>query len=146
MSTPARSAALRKGRVSEPDRVYHIVATTLDRRCIFADLYAARVLIRAMQAEQHSGRARTIAFVVMPDHLHWLLELGEARLCDLVGAVKSVTAHRLGQPVWQDGFFDHALRRDEDLRVVARYIVANPIRAGLVRELGSYPHWDAIWL
>jgi len=29
---------------------------------------------------------------------------------------------------------------------VARYIVANPLRAGLVESVRDYPHWDAIWL
>jgi hypothetical protein len=33
-----------------------------------------------------------------------------------------------------------------DLQSVARYIVANPLRAGLVKHLGDYPLWDAIWL
>jgi hypothetical protein len=38
------------------------------------------------------------------------------------------------------------LRKDEDLQTVARYIVANPLRAGLVEKIGDYPLWDAIWL
>jgi len=29
---------------------------------------------------------------------------------------------------------------------MARYIVMNPKRAGLVERVGDYPHWDAIWL
>jgi hypothetical protein len=29
---------------------------------------------------------------------------------------------------------------------VARYIVANPLRAGLVEGIGNYPHWDCIWM
>jgi hypothetical protein len=29
---------------------------------------------------------------------------------------------------------------------VARYIVANPLRAGLCRHLGDYPLWDSVWL
>jgi REP element-mobilizing transposase RayT len=82
----------------------------------------------------------------MPDHLHWLLELGKAELCDVVGAVKSVVAHRMGRQIWQAGFFDRAVRRDEDLRAIARYVVGNPIRAGLAPDLASYSHWDAIWL
>ena len=49
-------------------------------------------------------------------------------------------------PIWQRAFFDHGLRDDEDTAKVARYIVANPLRAGLVTKLGDYPHWDAIWL
>ena len=38
------------------------------------------------------------------------------------------------------------VRRDEDLRGLARYIVANPLRAQLVQRIGDYPHWDAMWL
>ncbi len=48
--------------------------------------------------------------------------------------------------VWQKCFYDHALRVEEDIRPVAEYIIANPIRAGLVIEVGLYPFWDAYWL
>ena len=48
--------------------------------------------------------------------------------------------------MWARSFHDHALRRDENLLTVARYIVANPIRAGLVRRVGEYPFWNAVWL
>ncbi|MNR61582.1 hypothetical protein D3C85_1833710 [compost metagenome] len=49
-------------------------------------------------------------------------------------------------PLWQHGFHDRAIRREEDLQAVARYIVANPLRAGLVERIGDYPLWDAVWL
>ncbi|BAU72594.1 Transposase [Metapseudomonas furukawaii] len=48
--------------------------------------------------------------------------------------------------LWQKGFHDHALRSDEDVKTVARYVVANPLRAGLVERLADYPFWNAIWL
>jgi hypothetical protein len=48
--------------------------------------------------------------------------------------------------VWQKGFYDRALRSDEDVAAVARYIVANPLRAGLVDSVREYPFWDAIWV
>ncbi len=67
-------------------------------------------------------------------------------LSRVVGAVKNVTAHQLGRRLWQAGFHDHGVRAEEDLRSMARYIVANPLRAGLVERLGDYPHWDARWL
>jgi REP element-mobilizing transposase RayT len=47
---------------------------------------------------------------------------------------------------WDRGFHDHALRSDEDVRKVARYIVANPIRAGLADNVLGYPYWNAVWL
>jgi len=83
----------------------------------------------------------------MPDHLHWLMQLAvAASLPKVVGSVKAVTAHKLGQPIWQGGFHDHAMRYEDDVMEVARYIVANPLRAGLVEQLADYPHWDAVWL
>jgi len=52
----------------------------------------------------------------------------------------------LGRPVWQRGFHDHALRAEEDIVGVARYLVANPLRAGLCDKIGNYPYWNAQWL
>ncbi len=49
-------------------------------------------------------------------------------------------------PIWQKSYFDRAIRKDEDLRTIARYIIANPLRAGLVAHIGEYPHWDTIWI
>jgi REP element-mobilizing transposase RayT len=138
---------LRKGRVSLSGQVYHITAVTFDREPVFSDLRSARLLVNALREAQARDTATTLAFVVMPDHMHWLMQLGaDASLAKVVGTVKAVTAHRIGRRVWQDGFHDHALRQEEDLAEVARYIVANPLRAGLVERVGDYPHWDAVWL
>ncbi|MNN88845.1 hypothetical protein D3C81_2065800 [compost metagenome] len=59
-------------------------------------------------------------------------------------AVNQFTGRKV--TLWQKGFHDRALRREEDLVRVARYVVANPLRAGLVEKLGDYPLWDAIWV
>ena len=78
---------------------------------------------------------------------------GNKTLSSVVGAVKSHSSRQIngklsrgGRPVWQRGFHDHALRRDEDVIQAARYIVANPLRAGLVSRVGDYPLWDTIWM
>jgi len=147
MERNPHSHRLRLGRYSEAGRLYLVTTVTRQRRPVFQSLPAARCLIQTLRREQNRGRADTLAFVVMPDHLHWLLELkGAAALSSVVQAVKSVTAHRLGGLVWQPGFHDHALRREEDIAQIARYVVANPLRSGLVSRLGDYPHWYAIWL
>jgi len=147
MSTPSHSKELRKGRVSQAGQIYLVTTVTQGRSPVFARFDAARVLIDVMRQESTSGRAQTLAFVVMPDHLHWLLVLGEgAVLSAVVQAVKSVSAHRLGTKVWQRGFYDRAIRREEDVQAVARYVVANPVRAGLVARVGDYAHWDAVWV
>lgn len=138
---------LRTGRFSQTNQVYLITTVTQNRHSIFADFYAARSLVAILRQEHTMQRAQTLAYVIMPDHLHWLMQLGNAaKLPTVVGAVKSLSAHRLKTAVWQAGYHDHALRREEDLQATARYIVANPLRAGLVAKIGDYPHWDALWL
>lgn len=147
MDGKPRSHALRLGRYSEPGRIYLVTTVTRDRTPFFLDLAAARALIGALRFAQGQGHADTLAYVVMPDHLHWLMTLGDGiSLSTVVRSIKAVTSRRLGRPIWQPGFHDHAVRQDEDLVHMARYIAANPLRAGLVRNLGDYPHWDAIWL
>ena len=146
--------ALRRGRVSIAHQIYLVTCVTCDRVVLFHDLYAARQVVQALRYASSSGRAETLAYVVMPDHLHWLLSLGDGmRLSFVVGAVKRHSARRIneagnlaGRRVWQRGFHDHALRNDESAQQAARYIVANPVRAGLVCRLGDYALWDAIWL
>ncbi len=135
------SNSLRSGRFSQAAQVYMVTVVTLNRRPIFDDFAAARTLVQTLKTESDLQRATTLAYVVMPDHLHWLMQLQEgAQLARCVRDIKSVTTHRLGLPVWQRGFHDHAVRREEDLQALARYVVANPVRAGLVPRTGLYPH------
>lgn len=105
-----------------------------------------------MRHQDEAGRSETLAFVLMPDHLHWLVTLKNGTLDELLRRVKGASAHMINQhlnstgKLWQAGFHDHALRRDEDVRDVARYLVANSVRAGLVGRVWDYPHWDAVWV
>ena len=145
--TTARAHRLRSGRHSQSGQIYMITVVTAKRRRVFEQFSAARTLIGYLKTENDLQRANTVAFVVMPDHLHWLMQLGEgATLSQVVRGVKSLTSHRLGYAVWQRGYHDHAVRHDEDLKAMSRYVIANPIRAGLVSSVGDYPHWDAVWI
>ena len=148
-----RGASLRSGRASIIGQMYSVTAVTHDRQCYFDDGRLVRVVVRAIRALAEGGLADSHAFVVMPDHFHWLVTLRAGTLSALMGRAKGSSARQInlllgrsGAPVWQRGFHDHALRGDEDVRAIARYIVANPLRAGLVRAIGDYPWWDAEWL
>ncbi|SFB65050.1 REP-associated tyrosine transposase [Azotobacter beijerinckii] len=148
-----RGHALRRGRISEPGRLYLLTAITQHRKKVFYDWQAARLLIGEMRELHEQAQVRSLAWVVMPDHLHWLVELGPLPLAPLMQRLKSRSAIAINKAsanstgrLWQKGFHDHALRREEAVLDVARYVVANPLRAGLVARLGDYPHWDAVWL
>lgn len=70
------SKDLRHGRFSQAGQVYLVTTVTVDRQPFFARFDAARMLIACLRAEATQESAETLAFVVMPDHLHWLLGLG----------------------------------------------------------------------
>ncbi len=138
---------LRLGRYSQAQQIYLITTVTLGRQPVFADFARARQLVALLKQTQARQQASTLAFVVMPDHLHWLMQLGEGqKLSVCVQRLKSLSAHAYQEPLWQPGFHDHAVRSEEDLPALARYIVSNPVRAGLVPRTGLYPHWDAVWV
>ena len=143
----------RKGRRSEQNRVYHVTATTLGREPIFECLWHGRILVDLIRIQQEEGHVISLAFVVMPDHVHWLLHLTGARsLSTVINAVKSGSSRRINehvgrrQKLWQKGFYDRAIRREEDLVGIARYIVTNPLRAGLTDSVSKFPLWDAVWV
>ena len=96
--------------------------------------------------------ARNLCWVVMPDHVHTLLALGQATLEEILRRLKSRSAVLLNREIvrsgkfWDSGYHDHALREEEDLLATARYIIANPLRARLVSSVRDYPFWNAAWL
>lgn len=152
MMGPPHHKNLREGRFSEEGRLYLLTSTVAGRHPLFHDMALARLVIAQFRQAQTEGQADSLAWVVMPDHIHWLIALRQGSLNTLMQRFKSRSARAVNAAcgrqgrLWQPGFYDRALRRDEDIRVAARYIVANPLRAGLVRHIGEYPHWDAIWL
>jgi putative transposase len=128
----------------------------------FADFTLGRIVVRALRHLAEKGSVESVAFVVMPDHLHWLLSLNaEVALSAVMKSIKGYSAHEITNivvsrsdssgrgvvnRVWQNGFHDHALRKDEEVDAVARYLVMNPVRAGIVADIWQYPLWDAIWV
>jgi putative transposase len=88
----------------------------------------------------------------MPDHWHGLLLLGEEPLGRVMNRFKGNVSRALrdagmGQsPPWERGFHDHELRKKEDMKSASDYIIANPLRAGLVANLLDYPYWNTAWV
>ena len=80
----------------------------------------------------------------MPHHVHLVLE-GLQDWSDLRRFVrdwKQRTAFEYretnGGDLWHRGYFDHVLRSDDDTDIVARYVLTNPVKAGLVADIHQY--------
>ncbi|HEC13518.1 MAG TPA: transposase [Acidiferrobacteraceae bacterium] len=144
---------LRKGRYSAAHQVYFVTTVAQGRVAYFNDLWIGRCVVKELRYLHDEGFAQSMAWVLMPDHLYWLIGLEDS--LDLGTVLKTLKARsaravnkQLGRrgSIWQRAYYDHALRKDENLRVVARYILNNPLRAGLVTDIGEYSLWDAAWI
>ena len=144
---------LRIGRYSSSGQVYLVTTVTAGRVPLFLDFGLARCVVAELRHAHTTGRVNSLAWVLMPDHLHWLFQLVDAyTLAQVLQGFKGRSARAVhlrdgGQgSIWQHGYHDRALRKEEEVRAVARYLASNPLRAGLVTQLGDYAHWDAVWL
>jgi putative transposase len=86
-----------------------------------------------------------LAYCFMPDHVHLLLEGRSDRsdLRRLVTRWKQDTGfsyrRQEGHALWWSGYHDHVLREHESVAAYVRYVLLNPVKAGLAREIGEFP-------
>jgi putative transposase len=153
MACMNQQVLLRKGRLSLSGHIYLVTFTTDERKPHFQAWETASMMAGLLTSPRNWKSSRLLAWVLMPDHWHGLIQLGDDdHLSDCVRLLKGATARQIKRShpelgrIWASGFHDRALRKDEDLRVAARYLALNPVRAGLVERVGDYPYWDAIWI
>lgn len=145
---PARKSRVRP-RIPDFDYTgryaYHLEVNTNHRRPVLTGAVADAIIADLARAADATS-FELMAYMVMPDHVH-ILALGvsdEANALSFMQRFKQLTGYRFARdhpkPFWQQSFFDRALRRDEDLLPIARYIFGNPIEAGLIAPGGEWPH------
>ena len=144
---------LSKGRYSENDREYFITFVCKNRTNIFLDENLARFFCKTITTNEAQCDCIWLTWVLMPNHFHGLLRLGEkSSLSQTIKRLKGSTARIINielnqsESIWQQGFFDRALRKCEDRKQIARYIIANPLRKGIVLNIGEYPYWNSVFL
>jgi putative transposase len=137
--------------VSLQSHAYHVTFTTHERRRVFSVFDAACAAARCLG--EPLPEFKVLAWVLMPDHAHCLVQLQSGGSLDAtVRSLKGRSAREVNRALsrsgklWARAYHDRALREEDDLRAVARYIIGNPLRAGLVGRLGDYPFWDAAWI
>lgn len=140
---------LRRDRASQVGACYAVTIVTRGRNASFVDAANAHPVMVELDS---NANAASLAWVVMPDHVHWLFELRGDSLSHCIQAMKSrcTRSYRAisgtRNPLWQSGFYDHRLRSNEDLIAQARYIVLNPLRRGLASRIEDYPFWWCRWI
>ena len=125
--------------------IFHLVIRTAESRPLFHDPDIASDTLNGILTGSVARESDLYAVCLMPDHVHLLQGVTHVNLVDLIRRWKTFTTNRLHQfgisgDVWQRSFYDHGMRNGEDLVTTAHYIVANPLRAGIVDESSIYPY------
>lgn len=145
------SPALLRCRTSVVGHFYVTTSVTAGRQSLFAAPECAAVLMHQFKASDARGASRSFAWVIMPDHFHWVMQLRGGALGPCVQSLKSRSAvainAALGRraPVWQRGYYEHWIRDEHDIRQQVLYVMGNPVRAGLASRLGDYPYGWCRW-
>ena len=116
--------------------------------CLLRDHRAAAV-VEENWLHADGENYRLLAWVVMPNHVHLLVEISEKPQAQLVKNWKGFSARRINRllarrgKLWQDDYWDRYIRDEAHLRKVVHYIEANPVKAGLVKTPEQWPFSSA---
>ena len=118
--------------------------------CLLADSRVGAMVEQALVLF-HGRRYRLLAWVIMPNHVHALIETWSGHPISEIGqAWKSFTAKEANRLLgragrfWQPEYFDRSVRDERHLSEAIRYIHDNPVKAGLVRDPGEWPFSSAV--
>jgi putative transposase len=124
---------------------YFLTFCVRDRLPVFRDHQVTEQTLTQFRRTSTLEEFAILAYCMMPDHAHLLAE-GLSQNSDFKrfakmakqrsGGLYARTHHRR---LWQEGYYERVLRDADDARDLARYIVNNPIRAGLVEAPEAYP-------
>jgi putative transposase len=119
------------------------------RRDYFRDAATVDLVRVQFLRTSKTEKFEILAYCFMPDHVHAVAEglAADSNLSRLVRLMKQYSGYafrqRTGRRLWQESYFDRTLRADEALPVCIQYIIANPVRAGLVTMPSEYPYWGS---
>jgi REP element-mobilizing transposase RayT len=128
-------------RLDAPGMVHHVWTHAVDRRELFADTDDRRDLLLRLGAILPDEGAHCFGWALMSNHLHLVVKTGERRLGTLMQRILTGYAMRFNGRAGRRGYLvqsrfgSRPVQDEADLRIVIRYVLRNPLEAGLARSL-----------
>ncbi len=117
------------------DRLYFVTVVTHHRESL--------LLIDPSLFRLSWGRVELVAWVLLPDHFHAIIEVGVDSISDMLHAFKIKYSRRFRDSfrpgrVWQNRFWEHVIRDEGDLNRHTDYIHYNPVKHEISRSPFDY--------
>jgi len=123
----------------------------LDSNEIGIKYLALQPIVDILKATLHypDGKEyKLICYSIMPNHVHLVFELLNENkgISKIMQSIKRISARNANQELkrsgkfWQDESFDRLIRDDKELFNTIKYVLLNPVSAGLVDDWGKWCH------
>ncbi len=135
-------------RIEFPGAIYHVTSRGDRREAIFEDDVDRRAFLEVVSQALERFDAAALAYCLMDDHYHFVLQTRRANLSQLMRQINGVYTqaynrrHDKAGHLFQGRFKGILVDRDKYLLEVCRYVDLNPIRARMVRAPGNWP-WSS---
>ncbi len=129
----------------EENSVYFITAVTKNRKPIFNNRWASCFLLATIGYFKYICDFKLFGYVVMPEHFHFLIQPSLTyNLPKIMNYIKGNYARKYNLffrkkgHVWQEQYWDTAMRNEKDVIKWLNYMHNNPVVKGLVNEPDKY--------
>ena len=125
----------------------HFITFSCFHRLPFLEAPATKETFEFVLEQTRSRhQARVYAYVLMPEHIHLLInEPPLILVAQFLKALKQITSRKLRgdrRQFWQDRYFDANIHGEAARSEVIRYIHRNPVKRGLVASPEQY-RWSS---
>ncbi|MDD5529484.1 MAG: transposase [bacterium] len=125
---------------------YYITICAFQKNRYFTDSNIVNNLLKILKNTACQCQFSVLVYCFMPDHLHLLIE-GKDESSDMLAFIKLFKQYSgyqfkkdTGKKLWQENYYEHVVRKDEDMKGIINYILENPVRKGLIEDYIKYPY------
>ena len=127
-------------------RIYFLTICTFTSRKIFINDATFKLNIKILEESSNKFEFDNLVYCYMPDHVH-LVQIAQSENSDLIKFMKHYKQRsgfhykkEFKKNLWQKGYYDHIVRKEERIFKIIRYILENPVRKKIVLNYRNYPY------
>jgi putative transposase len=136
---------MRKKREFIEGAVYHVTSRTNNKKRVFGCNVGQKTMLLVLRDAKEKFAFRLANFCIMPTHIHLLIIPGEGEnLSRIMQWVKTHSAKRWNRihgstdHVWGERYFARIVKEGREYSQAMDYIDRNPVKAGLVQDVGEW--------
>lgn len=141
----------RRARVRSATGVYHIILRGINKQIVFEESKDYRTFLRVLEHYKDECNFKIFAYCLMNNHIHLLLKENGETVGDVMKKIEVTFVkwynekYQRGGNLFQERYKSEPVETEEYLLTVFRYILQNPLHAGMEKKVGASYRWSSFW-